>query len=104
MRVDYHIRSRGQRAFCLVLLTLCSGGLHAELRNGFELEGSLIAPQQIYSGGPPRDGIPALDYDLQSRSGRAFDQQGVEIPLINGFWFAWYGFHPQTEVYSYPPE
>jgi len=33
----------------------------AESRNGFLLDDALIAPQEIRSGGPPRDGIPSLD-------------------------------------------
>ena len=43
-----------------------------------------------------------IEYDLPSRSGRITDQQGVEIAVINSFWFAWYGFHPDTEVWQYP--
>lgn len=30
-------------------------------RNGFDLAGGLIQPADIRSGGPPRDGIPAID-------------------------------------------
>jgi hypothetical protein len=32
--------------------------------NGFEVEGGLIAPNEIDHGGPGRDGIPALDYPV----------------------------------------
>ena len=32
--------------------------------NGFEVEGGLIAPNEIDHGGPGRDGIPALDYPI----------------------------------------
>ncbi|MEH6471269.1 MAG: DUF3179 domain-containing protein [Halopseudomonas sp.] len=44
-----------------------------------------------------------IEYDLPSRSGRVFDEAGDELPLINSFWFAWYGFHPQTEVFEFKP-
>lgn len=44
-----------------------------------------------------------IEYDLPSRSGRVFDEAGKELPVINSFWFAWYGFHPQTAVYSIRP-
>jgi hypothetical protein len=44
-----------------------------------------------------------IEYDLPSRSGRVFGESGAEIPVINSFWFAWYGFHPQTEVFSFKP-
>ncbi len=30
-------------------------------KNGFDLTGSLIPIEEIHSGGPPRDGIPAID-------------------------------------------
>lgn len=33
----------------------------AQMKNGFDLKGSLIKPAEIRRGGPPRDGIPALD-------------------------------------------
>ncbi|MEH6649376.1 MAG: DUF3179 domain-containing protein [Motiliproteus sp.] len=41
-----------------------------------------------------------IDYDLFSRSGRVFTANGVELPVINAYWFAWYGFHPKTAVYT----
>lgn len=41
-----------------------------------------------------------IDYDLPSRSGRVFTAEGVELPVINAYWFAWYGFHPKTAVYT----
>ncbi len=44
-----------------------------------------------------------IDYDLTSRSGRIFDDKGNELPVVNSFWFAWYSFHPQSEVFSYQP-
>jgi hypothetical protein len=43
-----------------------------------------------------------IEYDLTSRSGRAFAADGKEIPVINSFWFAWYSFHPKSEVFSHP--
>ena len=43
----------------LVLLTLQSA--YATTRNGFDLEGATIDPDEIKSGGPPRDGIPAIN-------------------------------------------
>ena len=43
----------------LVLFTLQSA--HAVTRNGFDLEGATIPTDEIKSGGPPRDGIPAIN-------------------------------------------
>ncbi|WP_200861599.1 DUF3179 domain-containing protein [Methylohalobius crimeensis] len=31
------------------------------VKNGFDLEGALVPADEIVSGGPPRDGIPAID-------------------------------------------
>ena len=48
----------------LCLLGVCAGAAAAEepsFYNGFEVEGGLIAPNEIDHGGPGRDGIPALD-------------------------------------------
>lgn len=47
----------------LLLLGLLLGPLQAMAveKNGFLLDGALIAPEDIYAGGPPKDGIPALD-------------------------------------------
>ena len=33
----------------------------AQTKNGFDLQGSLVPPEDILRGGPPRDGIPAID-------------------------------------------
>ncbi len=33
----------------------------AQERNGFDLSGSLVPAEEVLAGGPPRDGIPALD-------------------------------------------
>lgn len=38
------------------------GQVAARELNGFELDGALIPVNAIESGGPPRDGIPAIDY------------------------------------------
>lgn len=41
-----------------------------------------------------------LRYDRQHRSAAAYDQQGKLLPGVRTFWFAWYAFHPQTEVFT----
>lgn len=43
----------------LLLLMVCLDA-EAGTRNGFELDGASIPESEIVSGGPPRDGIPAL--------------------------------------------
>ena len=41
-------------------------------------------------------------YDVSSRSATVTDQTGVEIPTVSAYWFAWYAFHPDTEVFRAP--
>ncbi len=43
-----------------------------------------------------------VEYDAAHRTGRVLDATGREIPSVIGFWFAWYAFHPETEVYTAP--
>jgi hypothetical protein len=45
----------------LVLLGAPAGAAPPE-RNGFELAPASVDAAEILSGGPPRDGIPALDH------------------------------------------
>lgn len=45
----------------LGLAALLAGAAHGEEPNGFSLESAAIPPEEIQKGGPPRDGIPALD-------------------------------------------
>lgn len=43
-----------------------------------------------------------IEYDAKHRTGRVVDATGQEVPIVIGFWFAWYAFHPGTEVYTAP--
>ena len=53
-------------AFWLLAATgACAAG------NGFDLRGSLVPADEIHAGGPPRDGIPALDDPAFVRPGQA---------------------------------
>jgi len=45
----------------LALLALSSQMVNAAYKNGFNLTNSLIPAEEILAGGPPRDGIPAID-------------------------------------------
>ena len=45
----------------MLILSLSTQG-HAKSKNGFELEGALIPVNEILLGGPPRDGIPAINH------------------------------------------
>ena len=41
-----------------------------------------------------------LSFDVATRSGEIRDSSGQLLPSINSFWFAWYAFHPETEVFN----
>ncbi len=41
-----------------------------------------------------------IRYDRSHRSATAFDEQSKQLSGVRTFWFAWYAFHPKTEVYS----
>ena len=55
------------------------------------------------TGGLVRDvvkGTPiTVHYDKSSATAAIRSEEGKELPSVVGFWFAWYTFHPQTEVY-----
>jgi hypothetical protein len=40
-----------------------------------------------------------IRYDRKYRRATVFDQQGKQLVSVRTFWFAWYAFHPETEVY-----
>ena len=39
-------------------------------------------------------------YDSKSRTATIKDTSGKELPSVVGFWFAWYAFHKDTQVYT----
>ena len=39
-----------------------------------------------------------IRYDRAARSAEVFDAGGKTLPSVSAFWFAWFAFHPQTEV------
>lgn len=41
-----------------------------------------------------------LRFDSEHRTGSVVDAQGQEIPSIIAYWFAWYAFHHDTEVFQ----
>jgi len=51
---------QGLRLWLLAVLLSCSS-LSAQVKNGFDLKQALIPADQIVSGGPAKDGIPAID-------------------------------------------
>ena len=43
-----------------------------------------------------------IRYRSNGQSATVTGSDGAEIPAITSFWFAWYAFHPETEVYQAP--
>jgi hypothetical protein len=41
-----------------------------------------------------------VNWDSINRSVSITDSSGSEIPSIEGFWFAWFAFYPETEVFT----
>lgn len=41
-----------------------------------------------------------VQFDPDRRSAVAFDEDGKELPGVTSFWFAWYAFNPNTEVFE----
>jgi len=44
--------------------------------------------------------IISVEFDAEHRTARVVKADGSEIPTTMAFWFAWYAFHPDTEVYE----
>jgi hypothetical protein len=51
----------------------------AQTKNGFDLRGALVDPAEILSGGPPKDGIPAIDRPRFVKAGEAKMSPGERI-------------------------
>jgi hypothetical protein len=54
-------RFRPAALLCLWLLALQPPAVQAQVLNGFDLRDALVPQQAIERGGPPKDGIPAID-------------------------------------------
>lgn len=75
------------RILPLLASLLLSHTASATIKNGFDLSESDISPQHIYSGGPPKDGIPSIDspqYSPAFQSSFLKPQDRVLGVVING--------------------
>lgn len=41
-----------------------------------------------------------IHWDKQNQQASISDSSGMQISAIEGFWFAWFAFHPETEVFK----
>lgn len=47
------------------------------------------------------DGKPVtIEFDDENQTARLIGEDGKEMPTVLSFWFAWYAFHPETEVFE----
>jgi len=42
----------------------------------------------------------SVEFDAKHRTARVIKADSSEIPTTMAFWFAWYAFHPETEIYK----
>jgi hypothetical protein len=42
-----------------------------------------------------------IHWDKSHRRAHITDDRGSTLPTIEGFWFAWFTFHPETEIYRH---
>ncbi len=42
-----------------------------------------------------------VEWLSDARSVRIYDDEDRELPVVSAYWFAWYGFYPETEIYKY---
>lgn len=59
------------KTLTMICLLLWLSGCSAQSKNGFDLEGALVPPEHILSGGPAKDGIPAIDSPRFVEAGQA---------------------------------
>ncbi len=43
-----------------------------------------------------------VEFDVENRDGTIKNSAGKVMPSVNSFWFAWYAFHPDAEIYKAP--
>lgn len=62
-----------------------------------ELRKSALSFDDEFSGTSIR-----VEFDNENETARILDESGNELPTTIAYWFAWYAFHPETDVYKAP--
>lgn len=73
---------REYRAYPLALLTSATRTPIQDKLNGVQLQ---------------------IRYDALTRTAEVRDSNGRLIPTVNTYWFAWFAFHPETDIYGFLP-
>ena len=42
----------------------------------------------------------SIHWNKNQQSGYLTDENGKMVPIVQSYWFAWYAFHPETDVFS----
>lgn len=78
---------------------------------GIEVEGRAIAyplSELAQAGTVIEDRIGSLDvrvrYDAEHQTAEINTADGTTLPGVMSYWFAWYAFHPETDVYRAPAD
>ena len=73
---------------------------------GLEINGRYKAypfTELVKSTGAVRDHVAGknieIRFDAEHQTAMAVDETGKELATVIAYWFAWYGFHPETDVY-----
>jgi hypothetical protein len=81
--------------------------MRKSLTLGLEIDGHYKAyPFKELRKSPPEfnDHFANLDitiqFDRKNKTARVLDKNGKEIPTVVAYWFAWFTFHPETEIYT----
>ena len=61
---------------------------HSELAGSEAVLDDLVGGQRVQ-----------IIWSEASQSAYALDSEGLQLPSVSAYWFAWYSFHPQTKVY-----
>lgn len=74
---------------------------------GLEVDGRFKAyPFDELKKGPPQftDQFQGrsfeVSYDNRNQTARIVEVDGDELPTLLAYWFAWYAFHPDTEIFT----
>ena len=65
----------------------CGSGLAFDAKSPPELADSIAGGQLM------------IHFDGEECTARAYDEKGRELPTLIAYWFAWYAFHPDSEVF-----
>ena len=41
-----------------------------------------------------------IHWNKKEQSGYMLDEDGIIVPVVQSYWFAWYAFHPETKVFT----